>query len=168
MSCWCATAGDASLERENPPYGGFTACRKLPSVVSNQMMFMGKKSRRTIKGTSKDDVLTGTQKNDRIKGYAGDDIIDSGAGMDKVWGMKGRDRFVTKGFAKGHMKIMDIEDGEVIEFCGCPQTRLVQKRKNVWIKLGEDVKAVVVNAKADDFEIDFKKDIITYAPDSLA
>ena len=53
---------------------------------------MGKKSRRTIKGTSKDDVLTGTQKNDRIKGHAGDDIIDSGAGMDKVWGMKGKDR----------------------------------------------------------------------------
>ena len=65
------------------------------------------------------------------------------------------------------MKIMDIEDGEVIEFCGCPQTRLVQRRKNVWIKLGDDVKAVVVNAKADDFVIDYTKDIIEYVPDSL-
>ena len=142
--------------------------QKLPNIVLDQVMFMGKKSRRTIKGTSKDDVLTGTQKNERIRGHAGDDIIDSGAGMDKVWGMKGRDRFVTKGFAKGYMKIMDIEDGEVIEFCGCPQIRLVQRRKNVWIKLGDDVKAVVVNAKADNFAIDYTKDIIEYVPDSLA
>ena len=35
-------------------------------------------------------------------------------------------------------------------------------------ELGDDVKAVVVNAKADDFVMDFAKDIITYAPDPLA
>ena len=141
---------------------------KLTNVIEELFTAMAKKSRRTLKGTSKDDVLTGTKKKDRIKGYGGDDIIDSGAGMDKVWGMKGKDRFVTKGFAKGYMKIMDMEEGEVIEFCGCPQTRLVQKRKNVWIELGDDVKAVVKNAKVDDFEIDFANKIITMVADPMA
>ena len=129
---------------------------------------MGKKSRRTIKGTSKDDVLTGTKKKDRIKGFRGDDIIESGAGMDKVWGMKGKDRFITEGFAKGYMKIMDMEVGEVIEFCGCPQTKLVQKRKNVRIVLGDDVKAVVKNAKVDELDIDFANKIITMVADPMA
>ena len=141
---------------------------KLTNVVAELFTAMAKKSRRTLKGTSKDDVLTGTKKKDRIKGYGGDDIIDSGAGMDKVWGMKGKDRFVTKGFAKGYMKIMDMEEGEVIEFCGCPQTRLVQKRKNVWIELGDDVKAVVKNANVDDFEMDFANKIITMVADPMA
>jgi hypothetical protein len=141
---------------------------KLTNVIEELFTAMAKKSRRTIKGTSKDDVLTGTKKKDRIKGYGGDDIIDSGAGMDKVWGMKGKDRFVTKGFAKGYMKIMDMEEGEVIEFCGCPQTRLVQKRKNVWIELGDDVKAVVKNANVDDFEMDFANKIITMVADPMA
>lgn len=141
---------------------------KLTKVVEELFTAMAKKSRRTLKGTSKDDVLTGTKKKDRIKGYGGDDIIDSGAGMDKVWGMKGKDRFVTKSFAKGYMKIMDMEEGEVIEFCGCPQTRLVQKRKNVWIELDDDVKAVVKNAKVDDFEMDFANKIITMVADPMA
>jgi hypothetical protein len=141
---------------------------KLTNVIEQLFTAMAKKSRRTLKGTSKDDVLTGTKKKDRIKGYGGDDIIDSGAGMDKVWGMKGKDRFVTKGFAKGYMKIMDMEEGEVIEFCGCPQTRLVQKRKNVWIELGDDVKAVVKNANVDDFEMDFANKIITMVADPMA
>ena len=141
---------------------------KLTNVVAELFTAMAKKSRRTLKGTSKDDVLTGTKKKDRIKGYGGDDIIDSGAGMDKVWGMKGKDRFVTKGFAKGYMKIMDMEEGEVIEFCGCPKTRLVQKRKNVWIELGDDVKAVVKNANVDDFEMDFANKIITMVADPMA
>ena len=141
---------------------------KLTKVIEELFTAMAKKSRRTLKGTSKDDVLTGTKKKDRIKGYGGDDIIDSGAGMDKVWGMKGKDRFVTKSFAKGYMKIMDMEEGEVIEFCGCPQTRLVQKRKNVWIALGDDVKAVVKNAKVDDFEMDFANKIITMVADPMA
>jgi hypothetical protein len=141
---------------------------KLTNVIEELFTAMAKKSRRTLKGTSKDDVLTGTKKKDRIKGYGGDDIIDSGAGKDKVWGMKGKDRFVTKSFAKGYMKIMDMEEGEVIEFCGCPQTRLVQKRKNVWIELGDDVKAVVKNAKVDDFEMDFANKIITMVADPMA
>ena len=113
------------------------------------------------KGTRGNDVLTGTKKNDRIKGLAGDDIIESGAGKDRVWGGKGKDRFITEGFAKGHMKIMDMEVGEVIEYCGCPATTLKQKGKDVWITLGSDVKAVVKNTEVDFFEVDGDNKIIT-------
>lgn len=97
---------------------------------------------------------------------AGDDIIESGAGMDKVWGGKHRDRFVTTGFAKGHMTIMDMEVGEVIEFCGCPSTKLKQRGKNVWITLGSDVKAVVKNAKKNMFDVDFDAATITMIDNS--
>lgn len=113
------------------------------------------------KGTRGNDVLTGTKKNDRIKGLAGDDIIESGAGKDRVWGGKGKDRFITEGFAKGHMKIMDMEVGEVIEYCGCPATTLKQKGKDVWITLGSDVKAVIKNTEVDFFEVDGYNKIIT-------
>lgn len=113
------------------------------------------------KGTRRNDVLTGTKKNDWIKGLAGDDIIESGAGRDRVWGGKGKDRFITEGFAKGHMKIMDMEVGEVIEYCGCPATTLKQKGKDVWITLGSDVKAVVKNTEVDFFEVDGYNRIIT-------
>ena len=113
------------------------------------------------KGTRRNDVLTGTKNNDRIKGLGGDDIIESGAGKDRVWGGKGKDRFITEGFAKGHMKIMDMEVGEVIEYCGCPATTLKQKGKDVWITLGSDVKAVVKNTEVDFFEVDGDNKIIT-------
>ena len=113
------------------------------------------------KGTRENDVLTGTKKNDWIKGLAGDDIIESGAGRDRVWGGKDKDRFITEGFAKGHMKIMDMEVGEVIEYCGCPATTLKQKGKDVWITLGSDVKAVVKNTEVDFFEVDGYNKIIT-------
>ena len=113
------------------------------------------------KGTRGNDVLTGTKKNDQIKGLAGDDIIESGAGKDRVWGGKGKDRFITEGFAKGHMKIMDMEVGEVIEYCGCPATTLKQKGKDVWITLGSDVKAVIKNTEVDFFEVDGDNKIIT-------
>lgn len=113
------------------------------------------------KGTRGNDVLTGTKENDWIKGLAGDDIIESGAGRDRVWGGKGKDRFITEGFAKGHMKIMDMEVGEVIEYCGCPATTLKQKGKDVWITLGSDVKAVVKNTEVDFFEVDGDNKIIT-------
>ena len=113
------------------------------------------------KGTRGNDVLTGTKKNDRIKGLAGDDIIESGAGKDRVWGGKGKDRFITEGFVKGHMKIMDMEVGEVIEYCGCPATTLKQKGKDVWITLGSDVKAVIKNTEVDFFEVDGYNKIIT-------
>ena len=118
------------------------------------------------KGTRGNDVLTGTKKNDRIKGLAGDDIIESGAGKDRGWGGKGKDRFITEGFAKGHMKIMDMEAGEVIEFCGCPSTKLKQRGKNVWITLGSDIKAVVKNADMNLFDVDFGAATITMLADS--
>ena len=119
------------------------------------------KSRRTIKGTSKKDVLTGSKKKNRIKGYGGDDLIEPGDGMYKVWGGKGKDTFVTTSFGKGHMKIMDMEAGEVIEFCGCRSTDLEQRGKDVWIVLGDDVKAVIKNAKEEMFETDFPNATIT-------
>ena len=119
------------------------------------------------KGPRGNDVLTGTKKRDRIKGLAGDDIIESGAGMDRVWGGKGKDRFITEGFAKGHMKIMDMEVGEVIEYCGCPATTLKQKGKDVWITLGSDVKAVVKNTEVDFFEVDGDNKIITLQADPV-
>lgn len=119
------------------------------------------------KGTRRNDVLTGTKKNDWIKGLAGDDIIESGAGRDRVWGGKGKDRFITEGFAKGHMIIMDMEVGEVIEYCGCPATTLKQKGKNVWITLGSDVKAVVKNTEVDFFEVDSHNKIITLQADPV-
>ena len=119
------------------------------------------KRKKIKKGTRGNDVLTGTKKNDWIKGLAGDDIIESGAGRDRVWGGKGKDRFITEGFAKGHMKIMDMEVGEVIEYCGCPATTLKQKGKDVWITLGSDVKAVVKNTEVDFFEVDGYNRIIT-------
>ena len=131
------------------------------------------------KGTRRNDVLTGTKKNDWIKGLRGNDTIESGAGRDRVWGGKGKDRiesgagrdrvwggkgkdrFITEGFAKGHMIIMDMEVGEVIEYCGCPATTLKQKGKDVWITLGSDVKAVVKNTEVDFFEVDGYNKIIT-------
>ena len=119
------------------------------------------------KGTRGNDVLTGTKKNDRIKGLAGDDIIESGAGKDRVWGGKGKDRFITEGFEKGHMKIMDMEVGEVIEYCGCPATTLKQKGKDVWITLGSDVKAVIKNTEVDFFEVDGYNKIITLQAETV-
>ena len=113
------------------------------------------------RGTRGNDVLTGTKKNDWIRGLAGDDVIESGAGRDRVWGGNGNDRFITEGFAKGHMRIMDMEVGEVIEYCGCPATTLKQKGKDVWITLGSDVKAVVKNTEVDFFEVDGYNKIIT-------
>ena len=122
---------------------------------------MARQKRNKIKkGTRGNDVLTGTKKSDRIKGLAGDDIIESGAGKDRVWGGKGQDRFITEGFANGYMKIMDMEVGEVIEYCGCPATTLKQKGKDVWITLGSDVKAVVKNTEVDFFEVDGDNKII--------
>ena len=37
-----------------------------------------------------------------------------------------------------------------------------------WIELGDDVKAVVKNAKVDDFEMDFANKIITMVADPMA
>ena len=99
MSCWCVTAGDA--KRMKIPHMGDSQHAKTTNIVLDQVMFMGKKSRRMIKGTSKDDVLTGTQKNERIRGHAGDDIIDSGAGDGQGMGDEGSRSICDEGLCEG-------------------------------------------------------------------
>ena len=141
--------------------------QKTSSLEAENLKPMGRSRRKKINGTSKNDVLTGTKRNDLIRGHAGDDIIESGAGMDKVWGGNNNDRFVTTGFAKGHMKIMDMEVGEVIEYCGCPATTLKQKGKDVWITLGSDVKAVIKNTEVGFFEVDGDNKIITLQAETV-
>ena len=122
---------------------------------------MGRKSKKTF-GTAGNDVLTGTKKKDRIRGYGGDDVIASGEGYDKAWGGKGDDVFVTVDGGKGYVTIMDFKKGDnVIQFCGCSATRLVQKGKHVKIIKGDDIKAVVRNIKTSELEMDFVNGEIT-------
>ena len=122
---------------------------------------MGRKSKRKILGTAGNDELTGSKKKDRIRGYGGDDVIASGEGNDKAWG------------GKGYVTIMDFKKGDnVIEFCGCASTRLVQQGRNVKIIKGDDIKAVVRGVKTSELEMDFVNREITLitepAPDVLA
>ena len=115
-----------------------------------------RKSERKTLGTPQDDVLTGTKRKDRIRGYGGDDRIESGEGKDKAWGGRGDDVFVTVDGGKGYVTIMDFGKGDdVIEFCGCASTQLVQKGKHVKIIKGDDIKAVVRNVETSELEIDF-------------
>ena len=123
---------------------------------------VGRKRKRKISGSRKDDVLTGTKKKDWIRGYGGDDLIESGEGKDKAWGGKGDDIFVTVDGGKGYVTIMDFKKGDnVIQFCGCSATRLVQKGKHVKIIKGDDIKAVVRNIKTSELEMDFVNGEIT-------
>ena len=126
------------------------------------------KKKRSMKGTSGDDVLTGSAKKDRIRGFEGDDIIETGEGRDKAWGGAGDDTFVTVDGGKGHVKIMDFAVGDLVEFCGCASTRVEQRGKNAWIVKGDDVKAVLKGINADDVEINFVERVISLATDSLA
>ena len=133
---------------------------------------MGRKSKKTF-GTAGNDVLTGTKRKDRIRGYGGDDRIESGEGNDKVWGGRGNNTFVTVDGGKGYVTIMDFKKGDnVIEFCGCASTRLVQQGRNVKIFKGDDIKAVVRGVKTSELEMDFVNREITLitepAPDVLA
>ena len=125
-----------------------------------------------IRGTAKNDVLTGSKKRDFIAGFRGDDIIDGGEGKDRAWGGKGNDVFVTVDGGKGYLVIHDFKRGNnVIEFCGCPSTQLVQKGDNVRIVKDDDIKAVVRGVTKDELEIDFINRVITLisypAPDSF-
>ena len=122
---------------------------------------MAGKRRRKIRGTSGADELTGTPKKRSVYGLAGDDVISTEEGRYKVYGGKGMDKFVTLNGGKGHMTIMDMEVGETIEFCGCASTQIEQRGKHVRIVKGDDVKAVVKNANADDFDMDFTSRLIT-------
>ena len=134
---------------------------------------MGRKSKRKFLGTSGSDVLTGTKKKDRIRGYGGDDRIESGEGKDKVWVGEGNDTVVTVDGGRGYVTIMDFRKGDnVIEFCGCASTRLVQQGRNVKIIKGDDIKAVVRGVKTSELEMDFVNREITLitepAPEVLA
>ena len=119
------------------------------------------------------DTITTYEGNDKIKAGGGNDTITSGVGMDKVWGGKGRDVFVTENGSannvkEGYMKIMDFEEGDVIEFCGCASATLEQRGKNVWLTKGDDVKAVIKGVSVEDLDIDFGNKIVTFAADPLA
>ena len=121
----------------------------------------GKRRRKILRGTSGSDELTGTPKKRSVYGLAGDDVISTEEGRYKVYGGEGKDKFVTLNGGKGYMTIMDMEAGEAIEFCGCASTAIEQRGKHVRIVKGDDIKAVVRNANADDFDLDFTSRLIT-------
>ena len=121
----------------------------------------GKRRRKSLRGSSGADELTGTPKKRSVYGLAGDDVISTKEGRYKVYGGEGKDKFVTLNGGKGHMTIMDMEAGETIEFCGCASTEIKQRGKHVRIVKGDDVKAVIRNANADDFDMDFTSRLIT-------
>ena len=126
------------------------------------------KGRNQLIGTPEKDFLTGTSKKRFVYGRGGDDIITSREGIYHVWGEAGRDSFVTLNDAKGHLKIMDFEVGETIQFCGCPATRIEQRGNDAWIVKGDDVKAVVIGTNAAELELDFTTRLITLVADPLA
>lgn len=126
-----------------------------------------------VLGRGGDDIITTNEGDDKIKGGKGKDVITSGTGMDTVWGGKGDDVFVTENGStnnpkEGYMKIMDFEDGDVIEFCGCASATLEQRGENVWLTKGDDVKAVIKGVNVEDLDIDFRNKIVTFAADPLA
>ena len=129
---------------------------------------LGTKKKDVVTGLGGDDVITTYGGKDKVKGGKGDDIITTGEGMDKAWGGAGDDLFVTENGGEGHLKIMDFEAGDSIEFCGCANTVLEQRGDDVWIVKADDVKAVIKNFDADDLDIDFGSKLITVAADSLA
>ena len=121
-----------------------------------------------VMGGNGADVITTYEGNDKVKGGKGDDIITTGIGMDKAWGGAGKDKFVTENGGEGHVKIMDFEAGDSIEFCGCANTVLEQRGKDVWVVKAGDVKAVIKGFDAEDLDIDFGSRLITVVTDSLA
>ena len=129
---------------------------------------LGSKKKDVVTGLGGDDVIDTYEGNDKVKGGKGDDIITTGIGMDKAWGGAGKDKFVTENGGEGHVKIMDFEAGDSIEFCGCANTVLEQRGDDVWITKAGDVKAVIKNFDTDDLDIDFGSRLITVATDSLA
>ena len=129
---------------------------------------IGTDGKDVIKAKKGNDIITSLGGKDKIKAGKGDDIIISGEGKDKVWGGGGNDLFVTENNGKGHVKIMDFEADDSIEFCGCSNTVLEQRGDDVWVVKADDVKAVIKNFDADDLDIDFGAKLITVAPDPLA
>ena len=129
---------------------------------------LGSKKKDVVTGLGGDDVIDTYEGNDKVKGGNGDDIITTGIGMDKAWGGEGNDVFVTVDGGKGHVKIMDFETGDSIQFCGCRSTILEQRGDDVWVIKRDDVKAVIKNFDADDLDIDFDSRLITVVTDPLA
>ena len=129
---------------------------------------LGTKKKDVVTGLGGDDVITTYGGKDKVKGGKGDDIITTGEGMDKAWGGAGDDLFVTENGGEGHVKIMDFEAGDSIEFCGCASTLLEQRGDDVWIVKGDDVKAVIRNFDADDLDMDLGAKLITVVADSMA
>ena len=85
-----------------------------------------------------------------------------------AWGGEGDDVFVTVDGGKGHVKIMDFEYGDTIEFCGCASTVIEMRGNDAWIMKGEDVKAVVKGVDADSLNLDFVNRVITMVSDPMA
>ena len=132
-----------------------------------KLSFDGKeKQKRKLRGTSGSDELTGLISNQRIYGLAGDDIISTVEGKFKAWGVKGHDTFVTLNGGDGYFQVMDFEEGDKIQFCGCASTRIEQRGRNAWIVKSKDVKAVLRGVDADGFELDFTQGLIAFAADS--
>ena len=127
---------------------------------------MGRKSKRKIRGTSGSDELTGDKKRNLIWGYEGDDRIDSGEGKDKVWGGEGDDTIVAAQ-GKGFVKVMDMQIGDKIEFCGCTSTVIESEGNDAWIRNGSDVYAVVKGVDKDLLKLDFANREITMISDSV-
>ena len=126
------------------------------------------RKRNQLIGTPEKDILTGTRRLKYIFGREGDDIITSSKGVYRAWGEAGSDSFVTLNDIKGHMRIMDLEAGETITFCGCPSTQIDQRGKDAWIFKGDDVKAVVIGTKAARLDLNFSSRLITLVADPLA
>ena len=129
---------------------------------------MGKKNKKKLRGTDGPDELTGTKKKNRIYGFDGDDLIRTQEGKYKAWGGGGADTFETLRGSKGHITIMDFEAVDTITFCGCGGTQKEQRGRNVWIVLGDDVKAVIKGVDAEEVDIDYSNAVITLTADPLA
>ena len=144
--------------------------RKKNKIVGTKLgeELIGTNGNDVIIGKRGDDIINTSGGRDKIKAGSGDDIISSGEGKDKAWGGEGNDVFVTVDGGKGHVKIMDFETGDSIQFCGCPSTILEQRGDDVWVIKRNDVKAVIKNFDADDLDIDFDSRLITVVTDPLA
>ena len=129
---------------------------------------MGRKNKRKIRGTSASDELTGNKRRNLIWGYEGDDYIESGEGKDKVWGGEGDDTIVAAQ-GKGYVKVMDMQIGDKIEFCGCTSTVIEMNGDDAWISNSKssDVYAVVKGVDADFLNLDFANREITMIGISL-
>ena len=147
---------------------GITLNKQMKDLALPRKRSRAKQSQGKLLGTPERDELIGTRNQQWVYGLGGDDVISSEAGKYRVWGGEGIDTYVTVNDGKGYIRIMDMEPGEVIEFCGCPSTRIEQRGKNAWVVKLDDVKAVVANVNADNLKLDYDLRQITLVADPLA